>query len=278
MRIENKWLRRAITFVFAACALMSIYPLFWMLLNSFKDTNEIMTGNSFGLPKVWKFANYTDALIERGILKYFWNSIFVTACTLILTLTLAIMLSYGLTRMKWRLSVSVKTVVTIGILLPSQIVIIPIFMMLRNLGLINSPFSLILTISAFNLPMATLMISSFMKDIPFEMEEAAVMDGASLSLILKKIIIPIIKPAIATASINIFMNSWNEFIYALVLITGDENRTLPVALINYSSGKYGTDYGGMFAAMVITSILPILLFVLFSKEVERTISAGAILK
>jgi raffinose/stachyose/melibiose transport system permease protein len=78
--------------------------------------------------------------------------------------------------------------------------------------------------------------------------------------------------------INIFINSWNEFIYALVLITGEKFRTLPIALMNYSSGKYGTDYGGMFAAMVITSILPILLFVFFSNEVEKTLSAGAILK
>ena len=107
---------------------------------------------------------------------------------------------------------------------------------------------------------------------------AAVMDGAGIFSILFRVIVPIIKPAIATMVINTFINSWNEFIYALVLISDDKYKTLPIALMNYSSGKYGTDYGGMFAAMIITSILPILLFIFFSNQVEKTFSAGSILK
>ena len=188
------------------------------------------------------------------------------------------MLSYALTRMQWKLSVHVSKMVTLGILLPSQIVIVPIFMMLREMHLINNPLSLILTISAFNIAMATLMCSSFLSGIPLEMEEAAVMDGAGIFTILFRVIVPMIKPAVATMCINTFINSWNEFIYALVLISGEKYRTLPIALMNYSSGKYGTDYGGMYAAMVITSILPVILFVFFSNQVEKTFSAGAILK
>ena len=185
------------------------------------------------------------------------------------------MLAYALTRMRWKLSTKVSKVVTLGILLPSQIVIVPIFMMLRSMHLINNPLSLILTITAFNIAMSTLMCSSFLSGIPYEMEEAAVMDGAGIFSILFKVIVPIIKPAIATMSINTFINSWNEFIYSLVLINGETYRTLPIALMNYSSGKYGTDYGGMYAAMVITSVLPVLLFVFFSNQVEKTFSAAA---
>lgn len=253
-------------------------PLFWMFINSFKDTTEIMTGNSFGLPEVWKIANYTDAIFNRDILKFFLNSVFVTGLTLILTVVAAIMLSYAITRMQWKFSVKMSKVVTLGILLPSQIVIVPIFMMLRELHLINNPLSLILTISAFNISMSTLMCSSFLSGIPYEMEEAAVMDGAGIFTILFRVIMPMIKPAIATMCINTFINSWNEFIYSLVLISDEKYRTLPIALMNYSSGKYGTDYGGMYAAMVITSILPVLLFVFFSNQVEKSFSAGAILK
>jgi raffinose/stachyose/melibiose transport system permease protein len=110
------------------------------------------------------------------------------------------------------------------------------------------------------------------------MEEAGLIDGANLYTILTRIILPQLKPALSAMSINIFINSWNEFIYALVLIVGKQWRTLPIALMNYSSGKYGTDYGGMFAAMVITSLLPIALFVFFSDEVEKSLSAGALLK
>ena len=256
MRIRQKWIKGILTVIFGICAATSVYPLLWMLINSFKDTSEIMTGESFGLPHVWKFANYTDAIFNRDILKFFLNSIIVTGFTLLLTVTAAIMLSYALTRMQWKLSVHVSKMVTLGILLPSQI----------------------LTISAFNIAMATLMCSSFLSGIPLEMEEAAVMDGAGIFTILFRVIVPMIKPAVATMCINTFINSWNEFIYALVLISGEKYRTLPIALMNYSSGKYGTDYGGMYAAMVITSILPVLLFVFFSNQVEKTFSAGAILK
>lgn len=278
MRIQQKWIRFTLTVIFGICAFSSVYPLFWMFINSFKDTAEIMTGSSFGLPSYWKFENYTDALFNREILKYFLNSIIITGLTLLLTVVSAIMLAYALTRMRWRWSGKISNIVTLGILLPSQIVIVPIFMMLRKIHLINNPLSLILTIAAFNIAMATLMASSFMKGIPMEMEEAAVMDGAGIFTILLRIIVPIIRPAIATMCINTFINSWNEFIYALVLINGDKYKTLPIALMNYSSGKYGTDYGGMFAAMVITSILPVLLFAFFSNQVEKTFSAGAILK
>lgn len=278
MRIKQKWLRVLLTVLFGAVAVTSVYPLVWLLINSFKDTTEIMTGASFGLPSFWKIENYTDALFNRGILKYFLNSVLITGLTLLLTTVTAIMLSYTLVRMKWRLSRKMSKLVTLGILLPSQIVIVPIFVMLRQLQLINNPLSLILTISAFNIPMATIMCSSFLSNIPYEMEEAAVMDGAGIYSILFRVIVPIIKPAIATMVINTFINSWNEFIYALVLISDEKYKTLPIALMNYASGKYGTDYGGMFAAMIITSILPILLFLFFSNQVEKTFSAGSILK
>lgn len=278
MRMKQKWVCILLTCIFGIAAVTSVYPLIWMLINSFKDTSEIMTGNSFSLPQVWKFSNYTDAIFNRNILKFFLNSVVVTGFTLILTIGSAVMLSYALTRMKWKLSGKVSKMVTLGILLPSQIVIVPIFMMLRQLNLINNPLSLILTISAFNIAMATLMCSSFLSGIPIEMEEAAVMDGAGIFTIIFRIMVPMIKPAIATMCINTFINSWNEFIYALVLMGGEKYRTLPIALMNYASGKYGTDYGGMFAAMIITSILPVLLFVFFSNQVEKTFSAGAILK
>lgn len=277
MKIQKKWIRIALTIAFGAFAVTSIYPLFWMFINSFKDTAEIMTGKSFGLPIVWKFSNYTDAIFNRHILKNFLNSVLVTGCTLFLTIIVSVMLSYALTRMKWKLSRSIEKIITLGILLPSQIVIVPIFIMLRSLHIINNPLSLILTISAFNIAMSTLMCSSFLSGIPIEMEEAAVMDGAGIFAIIFKVILPMIKPVIATMSINIFINSWNEFIYALVL-TNEKSRTLPIALMKYASGKYGTDYGGMYAAMVITSIVPILLFMFFSNQVEKTFSAGAILK
>ena len=278
MRIKQKWIKIILTIIFGLCAVTSVYPLVWMFINSFKDTDEIMTGESFGLPHIWKFSNYTDAIFNRNIMRFFINSVITTGATLILTVTVSLMFSYALTRMRWKFSIKMRKIVTIGILLPSQIVIVPIFIMLRRVHLVNNPISLILTISAFNIGISTLMCSSCLSGIPAEMEEAAVMDGAGILDVLFRVIAPIIKPAIATMCINTFINSWNEFIYALVLIGGEKYRTLPIALMNYSSGKYGTDYGGMYASMVITSILPVMLFIFFSNQVEKTFTAGAILK
>lgn len=143
MKIKQRWVRGLLTVVFGICAVTSVYPLIWMFINSFKETTEIMTGESFGLPHIWKFSNYTDALFNRHILKFFINSVVVTGATLLLTIVVSVMLAYALTRMRWKLSTKVSKVVTLGILLPSQIVIVPIFMMLRSMHLINNPLSLI---------------------------------------------------------------------------------------------------------------------------------------
>jgi len=272
---KTEWLVTALLVIFA---LTFLYPLLWLIINSLKDTNEIMTGNAFGFPQKLKFSNYSDALIERNILRYFLNSTIVTSLTLLLTTFTAFIFSYGIVRMHWKGCPKLTVLVTLGLMLPSQIVIVPIFLMLRKMHLINNPLSLVLTISAFNLSITTLISSSFIKSIPREMEEAAIMDGAGLWTILSKVIAPQMVSAFSSMAIIIFMNSWNEFIYALVLITGKTWRTLPVALMNYSSGKYGTDYGGLYAAMVITSFLPVILFISFSKEVEKSLSAGALLK
>ncbi|MFA6775976.1 MAG: carbohydrate ABC transporter permease [Sphaerochaetaceae bacterium] len=279
MEIRSKGVRTTATIILGVVAVVFfLYPLVWLLLNSFKDTTEIMTGNSFSFPTKWKLANYTDALFARNILRYFGNSVFITTCTILLTVTLSLMLGYALTRMRWRQAPQVSSMLALGMMLPSQIVIVPIFILLRQLHLVNNPLSLILTVTAFNIPLSAIISASFLKSIPYEMEEAGLIDGANLYTILTRIILPQVKPALSAMSINIFINSWNEFIYALVLIVGKQWRTLPIALMNYSSGKYGTDYGGMFAAMVITSLLPIALFVFFSDEVEKSLSAGALLK
>lgn len=275
--MESKFAKRLLTAVFAAAAALCVYPLFWMAVNSLKDSTEIVTGGSFGLPQKATLANYAGAIFERNILKYFANSVLVTSLTIVLTVLCSTMLAYALSRMAWRGRDSVASLVTLGLLLPAQIVVVPVFILVRQLGLIDNPISLVLSVSAFNVAMCTLIAMGFLRSIPFEMEEAAVIDGCGLGQIFFKVIMPIIKPAIATMCVNIFLNSWNEFIYALTLINSEAYRTLPVGLMAYA-GRYGTDFGGLFAAMVITSVIPVAVYVLFSQQVEKALTAGAVLK
>jgi raffinose/stachyose/melibiose transport system permease protein len=187
------------------------------------------------------------------------------------------MLAYALVRMKWRYRETGMKLVLFGILLPSQIVVLPVFIIMRVMKLVDNPLAIILVICAFHIGMSTLIASSFLRNIPYEMEDAAVIDGCGIFRLFFGIILPILKSPIVTMSIYIFLGSWNEFIYSLVLLNSDAKKTLPLMLLSYST-RSGSEFGGLFAAMVITSIVPIALYGLFSRQVERAISVSAILK
>ena len=126
--------------------------------------------------------------------------------------------------------------------------------------------------------MSTLVAAGFLRSIPAEVEEAAVIDGAGIARIFFGMIMPIIKPAVSAMVINVFLNSWNEFIYALVLLNAESLKTLPIMLMSFSELRKGTDYGGMFAAMVLASLVPIAMYLCFSRQVEDALTAGSILK
>jgi len=269
--------KKILTIVLGIYAFMTVYPVIWLLLNSFKKTGEIVVGNNFSIPTHLEISNYYKALFEHNVLGYFVNSIFVTACTIILTLTVSIMLAYALARMQWKSSQLFYTYFAVGLLVPSQAVIIPIFIIMKKLHLINNPLSLILSVSAFNIAISVVVVYGFLRGIPNAMEEAAVIDGCGLRSILIKIIVPMIKPAIATIAIIVFLSSWNEFIFAMLFISKTSLKTLPIGLLSFV-GQYGTDWGAMFAAMAVTSLLPIVVFLLFNTQIEKALTAGSILK
>ena len=276
-QMENKICRRITTAVLGLLVITTLYPIYWLVVNSFRRTEQIVTGDSFGLPKELYLDNYYDALVNRNVLLYFRKSVISTLLTILVTVVVSTMLAYALTRMRWKYKNLGMSIAMFGILLPSQIVVIPIFIMMRKLHLVDNPISIILVISAFNIGVSTMIASGFLKGIPYEMEEAAIMDGCGIFRLFFQIIFPLLKSPIAAMSIYIFLNSWNEFIYSLVLLNSDEKKTLPLMLLGYST-RSGSNFGGLFAAMVITSFIPILLYLFFSKQVEGAISAGSILK
>lgn len=266
------------TIVIGLFALTCFYPLIWIFINSFKPTSEIISENTFALPGSLDLENYYVAIYEKYILKYFMNSMIVTVLTIILTVLVSCLLGYASTRMLWKHRGKIILLVTLGILLPSQIVVGPVFILIRKLDLVDTHTSLILTVSAFNLSISTLIAAGFLRSIPVEVEEAAVVDGAGIIRIFFVIIMPIVKPAISAMVINVFLSSWNEFIYALVLLNSDKLKTLPIMLMSFSELRKGTNFGGMFAAMMLASLLPIIMYLSFSRQVENALTAGSILK
>lgn len=276
-QMQNKVVRRIITALLGVLVFTTLYPIYWLVVNSFRKTEQIVTGDTFGLPRELYLGNYFDAIVNRNVFHYFINSVIYTLLTIALTVVVSTMLAYALTRMRWKHKKLGMSITMLGILLPSQIVVIPVFILMRRLHLVDNPVSIILVVSAFNIGISTMIAAGFLKGIPYEMEEAAIMDGCGIFRLFFQIILPLLKSPMASMSIYIFLNSWNEFIYSLVLLNSDEKKTLPLMLLGYST-RSGSNFGGLFAAMVITSFIPIMIYLFFSNQVEKAVKAGSVLK
>lgn len=260
--------------VYAVC---SIYPFLWLLFFSLKNNEEILVSNTFGIPEVFRFENYVNAWNNFNIALYFKNSIFVSSVAVAATIIISLMFAYATARMTWRLSTAARIYITMGMFIPVQIILIPLVILVKNLHLSNSYFSLIVPYIAFQMSFAAIVFHGFLSSLPFEIEEAAYIDGASIFRTFISIIVPMVTPAIASVLIFTFMNIWNEFMVALMLINKEALRTLPLGLVTFK-GQFNTDWGGMGAAMVIAAIPTIIVYLLFSEKVEKALTVGSAVK
>lgn len=256
-------------------ALVQLYPLIWMVLFSLKSNSDIYSGNSMGLPKEYIFDNYKVALVGGKVGVYFLNSVFVTVVTIAVTSLFALMAAYVIERFTWKLSKQTLNFFLLGLMIPLQAALLPIMLILKQMHLINTYFALILPYVAFSLPMAILIFTSFLQSIPKEMEEAAVIDGCSVFQCFTLVIIPLVKPAIATVSIFIYLQSWNELMFAMTYITKQAYRTIPVGL-QAMIGQYNTNWGPIGAGLVVATVPTIILYLLMSKQVQKSLMTGAV--
>lgn len=254
-----------------------LFPLYWMLNISFKSKSEVYD-NPFGLPQEWVFSNYADALEKFNFLRYLSNSLIYSVSTIILTVFLGSMFAYCLSRMNWKHKGFVLSYISMGLVVPAQVVIIPILIMVRNLGLKGTHLSLILPYSAFALSSCVLMLYAFYRSLPKELEEAACMDGCNIYQTYFRIVMPVIKPAIATQCVLIFMNTYNEFFLAFILAADDKIRPLTVGLLNFFVSIGVSHWGQIGAAMIVTSLPTIIVYMLGNEQIENALTAGAILK
>ncbi len=273
--IKGKIVKNGIQLFLIVYAIIQIYPLIWMVMFSLKDNNEIYGGNIAGLPKPPKWQNYIDAITQANILKYFLNSAFVTGATIIAVIILASMTSYAISRMKWKLSNVTLIVFLLGMMVPVHAALLPLFIILKNINLYNTYLSLIIPYTAFGLPMAIILFSSFMKGIPRELEEAAAIDGCSIYRIFSVIVLPLIRPAIATVAIFTYLASWNELMFAITFISKEQLKTITVGIMSMV-GTYVTEWGPIGAGLVIATLPTVLIYVLLSEQVQKSLVAGAV--
>lgn len=271
--------RTALRFILYLVAIfytfISLYPIVWMVFYSFKNNNEIFLINPFGIPRVFRIENYINAWNQYNIPRYFLNSTLVSAATITLTIFISLMFSYATARMKWKLANPARIYIMAGMYIPLQIIMIPLVILVRELNLSNSLWSLIIPYTAFELGFSSIVFYGYLRQIPRELEESALIDGASVYKCFFKIIVPLVRPAISTMVIFVFLYAWNEFTMALTLISNDKLKTLPLGLITFQ-GQFQTDWGGMGAAMVISSVPTILIYLLFNRQLESALMVGAV--
>lgn len=270
----SEWLFKGFLWIYA---FISLYPLVWMVLYSFKNNEEIFVSNPYGLPKIFRVENYINAWSQYNVPRYFMNSLVVAIATVAFTIVMAMMFAYATSRMKWKGRNFVRTYVALGMFIPVQAVLIPVTKMVQGLGLSGSHWALIVPYTAFNLSFSTLVFYGFFVGLPIELEEAACIDGANIFQTFFKVIVPTVTPAIATLSIFTFLNSWNEFILANVLVLDQNLKTLPLGIL-FFQGQFTTDWGAMGATMVIASLPTVLVYTLFSNQVEKAITISGSVK
>jgi raffinose/stachyose/melibiose transport system permease protein len=261
--------------ILLAIAVLQVLPLVWLLLFSLKNNQEVFNLPAFALPEQLRFVNYTSVWAQGSISRYFVNSVWVTAASVVLTLLLASFVTFALTRMKWKLQPLVLGLFMVGLMIPVHSTLIPLFSLYQKLNLIDSHGSLILSYTAFNLPITIMILLGFYYTFPREIEEAAHMDGCGVNRIFLQIVLPMTMSVAVTAAIINMIYNWNEFIFVNTFIGSDKLKTLTVGVQNFV-GQYTTNWGAVGATLMI-SILPILLayFVLSTRIVEG-IAAGSI--
>jgi raffinose/stachyose/melibiose transport system permease protein len=254
--------------------IVTFVPLLWLFLSSFKTNIEFET-KPFSLPEVWQFVNYAKAVKISGLPRLFLNSVIVSGFSTVVNILATSMAAFVLSRETFKLRGTILTVLSAGVLIPIIALMVPYFSIIKKLGMYDSLIGLIVTYAAINIPISVFLLHGFMKTLPKELEEAAVMDGCSFAQRYYKIILPLSRIGIVTAGTFVFLYSWNEFIYAMLLTSSVGARTIQLG-IRFFTSQFFTDYTAMYAAIVITIVPSIFVYILFHDKIVRGLTSGAV--
>ncbi len=255
--------------------LINLFPVYWMFTFSLKSNAEIFGDNVVGLPRQWLWSNYSSALSTGRMGVYFLNSTIVAVATILITLAVALMATFALTRLIWRQRKTLNKFFMLGLTIPIHASIVPIYVTLSRLHMLNTYWALIIPYSAFSLSMAILVCTGFMNEIPRELDESACIDGCGIWGIFFRVIVPLMKPAVATVGIYTFLQCWNELMFANIFISKTELKTLPVGG-QALSAQYTTAWGPIGAALVLATFPTLFIYIFLSKKIQESFIAGAV--
>lgn len=258
----------------ALWSLMVLIPLAWTLISSFKTTKEIFA-SPFSLPEVWQFQNYVNAWNTAGIGSYFLNTVIVVGCALVIVMVLGSMCAYVLARFVFPGYRAVYYLMLAGLTFPVFLAIVPLFFILKNMGLLNTLPGLIIVYVAFALPFTVFFLFAFFKALPNEIAEAAQIDGAGEWRTFFQVMLPMAKPGLASVLIFNFLGLWNQYLIPVAINTKTENWVLSqgIAAVAGQMG-YAVDFGALFAAAIIVVVPVLIVYIIFQRQLQGSVSAG----
>jgi N-acetylglucosamine transport system permease protein len=251
-----------------------IVPFLWVVLSSFKTTKEILA-SPFSLPAHWQFDNYAHAWTDAGIRQFFLNTVIVVGVALVLVMLLGAMCAYVLARFQFPGARVIYYLMLAGLTFPIFLAIVPLFFVLKNLGLINTLPGLIMVYVAFALPFTVFFLYAFFRTLPDDVYEAALIDGAGEWRTFFRVMLPMARPGMAAVAIFNFLGLWNQFLLPIALNTNTANYVLSQGMASFASqAGYAVNFGALFAAVVIT-VLPVLVtYIIFQRQLQGSVSPG----
>lgn len=271
-RTIKKILYTLFVFVFVAIIL---FPFYWQVITSIKDPSDITKIPTEIWPSRFSLDFYKSAFINHHLYIYLENSIIVSAGTMLATIIIAFPAAYAFTRLNFVFKKFFENIILLANMFPLIAIVTPMFIIFRKLNLINTYIGLILPSVVLTLPMAIWTLKAFIATIPYELEEAALIDGCNKLYLMIKIIFPLAVPGIFSTAIITFITAWNEFMFSLILITKDQMRTVPIA-ISMFPGEYSVPWGDMSAASIISTVPIILIVLIFQKWIVSGLTSGSV--
>ena len=262
--------------VLISWAVLTAYPLIWAVTSSFKDDEEILT-DPWGLPSALRWHNWVRAWQTAHIGRYFLNSAVVVVLSLLITMLFGAMAAYVLARYHFKGNRLVYYLFVGGMMFPVFLALVPLFFVVKNLGLLGTLPGLSLVYAAYSLPFTVFFLTAFFRTLPSSVAEAAMMDGASHTRLFFQIMLPMARPGMVSVAIFNVIGSWAQYLLPVVLITDDSKRVLTqgIALININAG-YEADWSGLFAAISLSILPMIIVYAIFQRQIQAGLTAGAV--
>jgi N,N'-diacetylchitobiose transport system permease protein len=259
----------------AVFCLVWIFPVYWMVLTAFKPAGDILSATPRFLPLDVTLDNFADALGKPGFAQDLGNSVLVTAAVVVLAIAVAFLAATALTRFRFLGRRGFLVGVLVLQMVPVPAMVIPLFLSLKSTHLLDTLFGLVLTYIALVLPFTIWTLRGFLHGIPVELEEAAMVDGASRARVMRSILLPLVLPGLIATSVFAFITAWNDFLFAYVIMKDQSGYTLPVWLVSFSTST-GTDYGGLIAASTLFALPVVVFFAFVQRHLVEGMTAGAV--